>query len=749
MMQTIYSGAFVSREGVRYELALFKDLDGEIVEPEELSFPREEPLVIEWGETRKEEVVCGSTATLTLLSPGDRTYLGLYTVEAGSVRLDVYREGTLYWSGTLDTEFYEEPYATMADYEVTLTFSDFGILDRLKYDGTGMENCRTLAERIIAAAGFQHTALHELCSTGLEADGATGLSLLAVRADNFYDEEGEASTLKEVMEGVLQPLGLRVVQRGGEVWLYDLHTAYGELPKQPVRWAGSDQTLGVDQVVNNVEIELSTYATDEVLTGEMDYPGTVEAGSTETEDSNGGRKWSYYEDLNRTGKVQYTLYTTATWDFNTNPGLAQVGEKRTGVSSDSTRPRWAHVDPLYGGEETDCVAVYWRTDVGGTKDAPTYYDRGVRVGRANVGFTYVEVDLNGDGERTTEPLVVNNEPGELVYRSYQGYVAQLTEPKRFLLRVKVEMRLDTRYNLFGTGDDNLKALSEKMEACVQKVEMPGRIQLKDAEGNVLMYLSTDKDYYQWFEGADPTTSVTFCWRDLTDATKTALNQWMTNVHYNVGTLGNYVESEAAGTVIPYPPKAGYLEVELYSGVWLYHRTNSGFYEDAWSKQAEYIQSSSFWWHLVKAPVVTLVNNDTKMTEIDTDDVTYTGELNASAKEDLKLDTTCGTLETERAGARAVYLDAKTSEPLRAMTRAGRTATVEQLLIGTLYSQYAERKLKLTGTAELDDGSFGLRTEAMAGEVRFLTLGETQNLQDDTTEVTIVELRPDEYADSEE
>jgi hypothetical protein len=142
--------------------------------------------------------------------------------------------------------------------------------------------------------------------------------------------------------------------------------------------------------------------------------------------------------------------------------------------------------------------------------------------------------------------------------------------------------------------------------------------------------------------------------------------------------------------------------------------------------------------------VTLLNNDAKMTEPETDDVTYTGELNAAAKEDLTLNTLCGTLEPENAAARATYLRAETGAPLTALTRAGRTTTAEQLLIGTLYSQFAERKLKLTGTAAIEGTAFGLKREASAEGVDFLVVGEVQDLGMDLTEVTMVELRPDEY-----
>ena len=112
----------------------------------ELRFPYEEPLTIEYAETSKEDVICGATATLSIISPGDRTYEDLYTVTAGDIVMNVYCNNALYWSGTLDPEFYEEPYADFDHYVVSLTFSDFGILDRFKYDLSGLLSIKTILD---------------------------------------------------------------------------------------------------------------------------------------------------------------------------------------------------------------------------------------------------------------------------------------------------------------------------------------------------------------------------------------------------------------------------------------------------------------------------------------------------------------------------------------------------------------------------------------------------------------------------
>ena len=129
-----YQGGFYSQKGRLYEIYIYQE--GYEGEPSEVAFSGN-PLVIEWPEVDKLEPVQSSNATLELFSDSDRQFVDLYNVEAGSVRLDVYREGLLYWSGTMDPELYEEPYSYKEGYAVSLTFADFSILDRLNFDQSG------------------------------------------------------------------------------------------------------------------------------------------------------------------------------------------------------------------------------------------------------------------------------------------------------------------------------------------------------------------------------------------------------------------------------------------------------------------------------------------------------------------------------------------------------------------------------------------------------------------------------------
>lgn len=83
--------------------------------------------------------------------------------------------------------------------------------------------------------------------------------------------------------------------------------------------------------------------------------------------------------------------------------------------------------------------------------------------------------------------------------------------------------------------------------------------------------------------------------------------------------------------------------------------------------------------------------------------------------------------------------------IKELTRAGRTTQAEQLLIGTLYSQYAERKTLLTGTAGILDGDLAVCSESCQDVKRFICLSDKQDVIEDESRLEIVELRPDEYS----
>ncbi len=250
-MRTIYKGGFYSVGGRLYEVEILKE--GYAGATTEIAFG-EEPLTIEWTEVDKLEPVMSSSARLQLFSDSDRQFVGLYTVETGSVRMDVYRDGSLYWSGTIDTELYEEPYAYKDGYVVEITFSDFAPLDRLRFNGSGFLTLRALISDILNESGVRYVELIPYISTSpylynvVDETSGSLLDTVSVQAANYYDEDGEAMSLREVLNETLRPLSLRLTQKGGNIYLYDLNAISTAINPAQIEWESDDATLSVDKV---------------------------------------------------------------------------------------------------------------------------------------------------------------------------------------------------------------------------------------------------------------------------------------------------------------------------------------------------------------------------------------------------------------------------------------------------------------------------------------------------------------------
>ena len=155
------------------------------------------------------------------------------------------------------------------------------------------------------------------------------------------------------------------------------------------------------------------------------------------------------------------------------------------------------------------------------------------------------------------------------------------------------------------------------------------------------------------------------------------------------------------------------------------------------------------WLLYKAPQIEVVNNNLVFDKAELNVVEYSGYINRSAKEEISIDTICGTCESKSSAARGIIYRASDSSQIQKLVRNGVTDHPEKLLIGTLYSQYAGRKVKLSGEAVLDAGGLCVFTERNQSGKRFMMKGEVQDVITDTSDVVIVEFGQDNYEGVEE
>lgn len=763
-IETIYSGRALSREGVEWTIEIRQEASEAPARVGTVEFAGrdDEPIVIEWEEKGKEECICGSSATVKLLSPGDRTYAGLYTDKPGAIRLEVYRQGLPYWSGVLDPEFYEEPYERADGYEVTLMFSDFGILDRLRYNMGGIQSLRGIIESAIRRSGMNPEAIDAETLTSLETEDWQKIRLedLSVRSEDFYDEDGEAMTLKEVVEGVLQPLGLRMVQKAGKIWIYDLNGLHKNGDRREIYWTGTSQTMGVDRVINDVRITFSPYADAAVMSEAMEYPGEVDRHlinlknvSPEGEPEHYNYHPYYGEELGTAlgddvDMVDFTIFVT---DKETN-----------GVKIETEKVKFFRTVALLGNAE-DTQGVAW-------------------------GFTSGAYAINGSnryrvahhGRRSTPTADAG---GAVVMRTERVRIPALSEEdaKDFYLRLTLGMLLDTRYNPFEeAGDGNEAGNYNKLKLLSSWAMVPVAVNLYDDAGNAVSHYennwrgaSSGHLRYargKWVAGEDTEGKARLEWYDPDDLKKgSGIQGWQNNRHCigrpdtarriengdNPGSGKTFVMFESFkrmddGEYMPYPPEGGWVEVTVFAGVdcygWGEESTEGNpnlpnSYPGKWGTQS---LEDVVRWHLYKCPHLEIVENNVLLEGSDTEDIEYAGVLNEDAKEDLDIATVCGTMDKVCPAARGVYLKSSDGTQVRLLRRAGVTDHPERLLIGTLYSQFAERKTTLSGECRLAAlGPTAFTEKAMPGAVMLATT-ESQDLMTDTEEATFVELNPDEY-----
>lgn len=709
MKRLRYWGEFQSREGHDYRIEILQESDTALA-AEKVALASEEPLTIEWSQEDKIAPICSSSATLTLASPTDRKFIDLYCVQYGDVRLDIYRNNALYWSGTLDTELYEEPYCYSRDYDATFTFSDFAPLDRVKYSGTGCRSVQTVIEECLNTAQIAFSGIIRHISTSGAMCGYTEtvsdiLSLL-VNSDNFYDDDGEAMTLKDVLSAVLQPFALTIKQQGGDIHLFDINTL-ASMQGEMVQWMSDDATLGVDKVYNNVTLTYSPAAESKILQGEIEEDDTLSSTS--------GRLFKC--DLSPDNIDGFRVHSGST-----------LLKSRMTLAGGAT---YMQTVPIYSGQKKAAVLWGYRYGDHSIDDYPNLvYLTGNTPRGAFSG--------NDSTSACTSVMIMALPPKMLNYTSI--------DRDNYTLRISMSLLFDVRYNPFEQAAEyNEEDNWEKLQNWVNFAYVPIRLLLKDGGGNVLYHYENRQmlncDSYagrstrcRWVQGAGAWGDAFLAYYDYDDRkSKSGCGGWQENkpiIGYYRDELPQMWRKREAGDYLELPPVGGYLELQIGSGVhqFDYQRETKDIY-------------SKIRWVAYGDPEVILC--DKYGFETEENDIEDKAFINEAAREDMSVDTILGT-PPGRFGfptAKGMFLSPSFAA-LSQCTRAGVADRLERLLIGTIYSNYASRKAVLSGTIAITGGFGPLRDNNTDG--KFLVLSEVQDLLADESEVTMAEIAADDY-----
>lgn len=702
-----YSG-FYSRDNIPYRIEIWQDAEAAF-DPERITLAAD-PVEIEWAEVDKLKPVHSSSATLNMVSLSDRCFADLYTVAPGTIRLDILRNGALYWSGTLDTELFEEPYSYKDRYITTVTFSDFAVLDRMDWQDRGVKTMSEVLETCLAAAGFNRGVLEKRISTGL-AEGYTGdlFDDCSLMCDNFFDEDEEPSSIREVLDEMLRPFALRLKQKNGKLLLYDINGIY-DTASTAVQWRGTDAEMGVEPVYNKVTITFSPYASatlfdgtlapDDILTDQADVAGE---------------------------EMVYTDRTLNTEGFRFTYGAS--GTRRLGkleLTDAGGRP--FRIDPEYSGSNAAGVMWGYRTGTdwhGSRPQNPVEGDYG----------TYPTMD-------TCHKMITLPKVRVLSNHDANG--------RRYRMRVTLSVLFDVRYNPFEPASrKNEEGNWDDFANWVNYGYIPVRILLYDDAGKARYYY--DNHMVRWNE--DPTYGGT--WKMMVESTQeniqiswlsfydlsnregnTGFGGWQENkraLGYYSGKLTDSYIKAPTGELLPSLPISGYIEVMIYSGVWRRdNNDNYPFPHKVWTISR---------WLLYKDPKIEIVKDNGR--DIEEEDIEVSSWINRQAKEGLDISTIIGTSQVLVPSGRGYILKTSDLSILQTFNRASVTDSLERLLAGTVYSNYARRMSTLNGTVALIPSAEVL-SDVSSDNAKYMLLSEVQNLAAETSEIKMAEIAPDSY-----
>ena len=739
-----YIGEFAALGGHEIRVEILKEGEAPFIDM--LTFPADAPVVIEWANADKLEPCLSSSCTLKLESMTDRQFLDeLYTEEAGSVMLKVYRDGNLYWSGSLDSEQYEEPYSFGRNYDVTVAFQDFAVLDRIKYSRTDNVPVKTLIEWIISQSGVEYGSIIWKTSTQTSTGSNTAFTSSYVKSANWYDEEGEASTLREVLDETLKVFSLRLKQKAGNIYVYDLNQLYSETATEIV-WDGTDAMIAADKIYNDVEVTWSPYDNATLFESEFEVSSSATAAQTiqfpqndtpteygpfivqslpnHSTVSQTQKDW-WNKTFSFEGSQEYILKNREGFQLKTY-------DTGTGVTLGGSA-KFFKVSPQYSGQEDTGVILY--------------------IGRFDLETMKAEWSNNKNAGffGTVYPYTA---AGHDAMTFARFYVPTISDRTSYYLKLEVEALIDTRVNPY---ESNTRPQHDRINVA-DHIYIPYNMKLESDDGNTYYWdtssvmNSTDNDVSirsanaDWkqsgqqgkvFSASNYAAALHYT-SNMSDPTEAEANVgWNTNtvmMPRHSSEVSDSVQAMGRGEFIALPATGGWVTLTISDII------DSSDTRGNW----EHYINSYLGWLAFKSVRISIV--DKYGHDIKTSDIVTRATLNKSAKEELSVDTLLDVGTSVTNMAKGMLVDVN-GNPLTAFRRAGSFGTLAKLMCNTIYSQYATRHMAISGTAELIDTPCILSEQNTEG--KFILESEEQNIRENTSLVRMVQFFPDSYISTDE
>lgn len=243
--------------------------------------------------------VVGSGATIKLNSATNGQFLGLYTIDPVKRMVKIYKDNKAnpWWLGYINPEQYGESYSRLENYPVTINCNNgFNVLNRFKYlNGTAkyttLETKWNILTRVLAKIGLPYQYIYfatkvSCVDVTVDAD-ETLFHVLKADQLNYYNEQDEPMTYREVLEALLSVYGLQIRQEDGSIFIYEPQmladanfsakrfngstyayvdtvtvTSNFDISSDEINWDNEDQVSNIKSGYSRQKIRYSPYAQD-------------------------------------------------------------------------------------------------------------------------------------------------------------------------------------------------------------------------------------------------------------------------------------------------------------------------------------------------------------------------------------------------------------------------------------------------------------------------------------------------------
>lgn len=298
----IYTLPFASKDGKVYEVKIEREgYTGKVAElkgqtsPFTVTIDSEEFI---YTPTRF------STATMAIFG-GD--YLqDLFSTDYRMHRITLYADGVAVWCGFIKPELYTQDYSSDKFNLEINCYSAMSVLEFVEYKQAGEErgfvSLWSLLKKCVEESRGLYTAIYIPHVYGVSQSEYNNwnnpLERMMVSEQNFFDEDDNPMSLKEVLEEIMKLMNWTCADWNGELFFIDVDNEDGEYYKytsemssytqvqadginvQDIGFAGNDHTLDILPGYNKASIRCSNYPVGDALP-KIDFDDFEDIGTVE------------------------------------------------------------------------------------------------------------------------------------------------------------------------------------------------------------------------------------------------------------------------------------------------------------------------------------------------------------------------------------------------------------------------------------------------------------------------------------